>query len=143
MSSIGDIRDALVTTLTAAVPSLAKVYRSVGSSVNVLPALVVTPAAPADFDVAMSRGTDTWLFDLIVLVSAADLDVATDILDGYIFGGGPDSIRQAIWNARTLGLSDVDAHVSELTAYNIRYSVCDLDHMAATLRLVVHTRGTQ
>jgi hypothetical protein len=142
VSSLQQIRDAIKTTVGNAIAALTPYDTIPGAPV--LPALAVMPAPSetADFVVSMGRGTDTWRFDLVVLVSARDEDLAQDDLDGFISGAGAFSIRQAIWNARTLGLADCNAHVSGVTGYNLAYTVCSIDHVAATLRLVVHTSGT-
>ena len=138
MSTLTEIRDAIKTTIETAIPAL-KVYPTIPDSVT-LPAVVVMPDE-VDFSVAMGRGTDTYEFDLIVLVSTGDMDVAQRQLDGFVTGAGSSSVRQAIFKARTLGLADVDAHVSAMTGYDLSSSVSSMDHVAAMLRLVVHTRG--
>ena len=138
MSTLTEIRDAIKTTIETAIPAL-KVYPTIPDSVT-LPAVVGMPDE-VDFSVAMGRGTDTYEFDLIVLVSTGDMDVAQRQLDGFVTGAGSSSVRQAIFKARTLGLADVDAHVSAMTGYDLSSSVSSMDHVAAMLRLVVHTRG--
>lgn len=140
MATLEAIRDAIKTTVEAGVSSL-QVYDTVPGDVN-LPAVVVVPAE-ADFLVAMGRGTDTWQFDLWVLCSHADSKIGQDALDEFVTGAGSKSIRQAIFNARTLGLSNTDAHVAGMSGYGGRLDVAGIDHVAAVLRLVVHTRGTE
>jgi hypothetical protein len=80
--------------------------------VTLPPAVVVLPAE-ADFDVAMGRGTDTWTFD-----------------------------RQVIFNNKTLGLSDVNAHISGMSRYGAEFEAAGVEHIGAVLRLIVHTTGT-
>jgi hypothetical protein len=138
MATLKDIRDAIKTTLEAAITSLT-VYDTVPDTVN-LPAVVVKPVL-SNFHLAMGRGSDQWEFDLEVLVSTADLDLGQDALDGFVTGAGSDSIRQAVFNARTLGLSGTDASVSGLTEYGMQ-TAADIPHIAAVLRLVVVTSGT-
>lgn len=139
MATLAAVRDAIVTTVAAAVTSLT-VYDTIPGVTN-LPALVISPAS-ADFNVTMGRGTDTWQFDLFVMVAVPTEDLAQDALDGYVTGAGANSIRAAVFAARTLGLADTNAHVSAMTNYNISFPGAGIDHMAATLRLVVHTLGT-
>lgn len=138
MASVTEIRDAIKTTIGAAITSL-HIYDTVPDSPE-LPALIVQPTL-SDFHVAMGRGTDRWEFDLIVLVSWGDSDLAQDQLDGYITGAGASSIRQAVFNARTLGLTAVDATIAGLSEYGIKTAAA-IDHVGAVLRLVVHTSGT-
>jgi hypothetical protein len=145
MSSLTQIRNAVKTTLEANVTGL-KCYARV-EVVNAIPtggcAVVVAPAA-IDFLVAMKRGTDTYAFDLMVMVAAADLDLAQQILDGFVTGAGSTSIRQAVFNAKTLGLADCDAHVAGMVegSYGGRFASAAIDHVGATLGLIVHTTGT-
>ncbi len=141
MASLGAIRTAVKTTLQAAIPSL-HVYDKVSAAVNVIPAVVVEPDT-ADFDVAMGRGTDTWQLTLSVVVSDNDEIVGQAKLDDLVTGAGSLSIRQAIFNSKTLGLTGTDAHVAELTSYGVRFEQVEIQHVGATLRLVVHTKGTE
>lgn len=139
MSSLQTIRGAVKETLETAIESL-RVYDTVPEAVE-LPAAVVQPTA-ADFDVAMGRGTDTWTFDLLILVSWGDSELAQNSLDDYVTGAGVNSVREAIFQARSLGLTDSDAHVREMTSYGVRFQAASIDHVGAVLTLVVHTRGT-
>lgn len=140
MASLKEIRTAVKTTLEAAITGLT-VHRTVPGAAN-LPCVIVRPAEDtASFAVAMGRGTDTWQLDLLVLVSRADAQLAEDQLDAYITGAGTSSIRQVIFNARTLGLAGVDAHVSGVSGYGAAYEVGGVQYTGAVARLVVHTRG--
>lgn len=139
MASLAQIRTALKTTITAAVPALFG-YDTVPQVAN-LPAFVVVPRT-TDFNVAMGRGTDTYEFDVIVLVSRGDDGLAQTALDAYINGFGSSSIRQAIWGARTLGLSNVDATVTGMSTYGGEWDIGELPHMGAALKVRVHTTGT-
>lgn len=140
MAGLEAIRDAIKTTLEAEVAGL-HAYDTVPDATHVLPCVVVMPTT-ASFDVAMGRGVDTWYFDLLVMVAAGEMDTAQDALDELVTGAGPRSIRQAIWSKRTLGLADVDAHVSGMTGYGLRAEAAGIDHLGARLALVVHTKGT-
>lgn len=143
MASLTQIRTAVKTTLEAAISGLT-VHRTVPGTVN-LPAVVVRPAPDdtANFLVAMGRGADTWQFDLLMLVARADAQLSEDDLDGYITGAGSTSIRQAIFQAKTLGLSSTDAHVAGVSGYGAAYEVGGVTYLGAALRLVVHTKGTE
>ena len=138
MPDLETIRQGVKTVLEDAISGLT-VY-AMGETVHGLPAGVLIPSN-ADFTVTMGRGTDTWTFDLVVMVATGEL--AHPQLDELVAGSGPRSIRQAIFKARKLGLSDLDAHVSELTSYNVALSSVEVDHVAATLRLIVHTKGLE
>lgn len=141
MSGLDAIRDAIKTTIETAVPEL-HVYDTVPEAANVLPCVIVIPFT-ADYVIAMGRGLDTWEFDLLILVSTSDLDIRQDDLDAYVSGSGARSVRQAIFNARTLGLTGTDAHISQMLEYGARFVVAEFDHLGARLRLIVHTSGTE
>lgn len=140
MASLASIRTGVKTTLEAAITGL-RVYDKIAAAVQV-PAVVVEPAT-ADFIVAMGRGTDTWDLDLHVVVADSEEIVGQAKLDQYVTGAGSLSIRQAIFNAKTLGLSSTDAHVSAMTAYGVRFEQAPIQHVGATLRLIVHTKGSE
>lgn len=140
MASLTAIRTAVKTTLESAIPGL-RVYDKVPGIAQV-PAAVVEPAT-ADFLVAMGRGTDTWEFILYVLVSDAEETLGQARLDEFVSGAGAKSIRAAIFAARTLGLASTDAHIAGLTSYGGQFESAQVAHIGATLRLVVHTKGTE
>ena len=139
MASLEAIRTGLKTTIEAAIAGF-QVHEKVVAK-PVPPCLIVLPA-DADFAVAMAKGTDTWNFDLIVLVPTADLIVGQTLLDPYVTGAGPSSIRSTIFAARTLGLTGTDAWIAAMTEYGGTYEYGGNSHIGATLRLVVHTTGT-
>lgn len=136
MATFAEIREALKTVIEANIEGL-KVYPRVPGSATGR-ALIVRPAAPTDFTVAMRRGTDTWQIDLVVVIPLGDTDVAQQHLDSYIDGGGDNSVRRVIFDNRSLGLDNTDAHVSSLTEYG-QAANASYDNVSATLRLVVHT----
>jgi hypothetical protein len=136
MATFAEIRSAVKTTVEDNIDGL-KVYPRVPGNATSR-ALVVRPAIPTDFNVVMRRGTDTWQIDLVVVIGLGDMDVAQQHLDGYVDGGGANSIRKVIFDNRTLGLANTDAHVSGLIAYGDTVNA-SYDNISATLRLVVHT----
>lgn len=140
MASLTAIRAAVKTTLEAAIPTL-RVYDRV-PGIALVPAAVVEPVS-ADFLVAMGRGTDTWDFNLYVLVSDSEETLGQAHLDEYVSGAGAKSIRAAVFAARTLGLSSTDAHISAMTSYGGQFESADIAHIGATLRLTVHTKGSE
>lgn len=135
MSTLTEIRAALVDTVGGHVQKDLYGYQVVDGMLN-LPALVVRPS-DADFAVAMNRGTETWELDLIVLVSRADDETSQDDLDEFVSKEGPNSIRQAIFNAPDLGLGDVDAFVKGMRGYGGEYQVARVPHVGAVLKVVV------
>jgi len=139
MASLKAIRAAVATTLGTQIPTLTG-YATIPEAVQA-PAFVIEPTL-ADFLVTMGKGTDTWNFDLHVLATYAVAELGQDALDEYVTGAGPRSIRSAIFSNRTLGLDNTDAHIAGLVAYG-PFEAAAIDHVGATLRLVVHTPGTE
>lgn len=137
MATLGEIREAIKSTVEPEAVGL-KVYpRIPGTAMS--RCLVIRPST-ADFLVVMRKGFDTWNFDLVVLLTSnGDLDVAQRHLDEYIDGGGSKSIRAAIFQNKTLGLPDTDAHISGLAGYG-PFDFAAYDHVGAILRLVVTTK---
>lgn len=145
MADIKTIRTAIMTTLETGISGI-KCYRYVPENAVVLPAIVVQPVN-ADFDTSFGRGTDSMSFMLLMLVSYNSLEVAQDALDPYLSGAGAKSIRQCIWNNKSLGLDgDVNAHISRMYDYGMRFSGDYQGHgheqLGARLMMDVYTRGT-
>jgi hypothetical protein len=140
MASLEQVRAAFKTTVEAAIPNFLVHERVTAKPVPPCAQLVPTEA---DFAVAMARGTDTWEFDVDVLAPTADLVTGQAVIDPYITGAGSQSIRQVVFNARTLGLAGTDAHIAGLVRYGGLYEYAGGSHVGATLRLIVHTSGTE
>jgi hypothetical protein len=139
MAALEDIRQAITDTLDT-IPGL-RVTATVPDVAN-LPAVVILPRT-TNFDMAFGRGFDEYEFDLAVLVSRAEPRTGQDALDAFITGAGSSSIRQTVFNNRTLGLSDgTQAHVSRMSDYGTQFPAAGVDHIGAVLRLVVQTIGT-
>lgn len=139
MAGLAAIRDAIKTTIEAGIASV-HVYDTVPDASAVLPAVVVIPTN-ANFNVTFGRGTDTWEFDLLVLVSYNDPDIAQDQLDELVTGAGSKSIRQAIFANKTLGLANTDAHIPSMDDYGSRFEEAGIAHIGARLHMTVLTRG--
>ncbi|WP_063042122.1 hypothetical protein, partial [Nocardia grenadensis] len=102
-----------------------------------LPAVLVEPQK-AQFDLAMHRGTDVWDFNLYVLVRNTDEALAQDLLDRFIEGEGPDSIRQALYENETLGIDGVaDARVLSVDGYGSKGKWAGIDCLSAILKVRV------
>lgn len=140
MASLAQIRTALKTTITTALTELSG-YDKVPEAVNV-PAVVVLPKT-TDFEKAFGRGFDGYTFDVLVLVARADDVLAQTKLDPYITGAGSSSIREAVWNARALGLTDgTEARVTGMTGYGDTFTFGNVDYFGARLTVEVITSGT-
>jgi hypothetical protein len=138
VATLQALRDAIKSTITANVSDV-EVYDTIPDVVHT-PAIVVVPAE-ADFNIAMGRGTDRWEFDLFVLCQRAVADEGQDQLDAYVTGAGSSSIRELVFDNKTLGVEGVDAHVSDMRGYGEAFTVAQIPHVGAILRLVVLTPG--
>lgn len=137
MASLAQIRAGIKQVVEAEQLGL-KVYpRIPGTTVG--RACVIRPAV-TDFTVVMGKGLDVWHLDLVVLLAAdGAVDVAQQHLDDYIDGGGPKSIRAAIFANKNLGLDDgTSANVAGMRDYG-PFDFASYDHIGAILRLVVST----
>lgn len=109
----------------------------------------------ADLTAAMGRGNVTWNIPIYLLAPTADYDVSTLLLDELVNPYGERSVPELLWNyGRATGLLgqglgivdstgkvDVDAHISELTAYGVEFENAGIAHIGAVLNCVVHTPG--
>lgn len=141
MASLTEIRTALKMTISAAIPSL-NGYDKMPESVNA-PAFVVLPDPNATVEyMAMGRGVDKFNLMVILIVSQRDNDLAQIDLDPYVSSFGPKSIRQAVFNGRTLGLPDVDAAVTGVSNYGDALPIGGVDYVGARLSVEVFASGT-
>jgi len=136
MANIYDIRQALAETISAGTESPLYTYATIEEVQN-LPAALIEPSS-GDFEVAMVRGSDIFEFNVFVLVSRADPKSAQALLDGFVSGDGPDSIRRAVYDRDDLGLGDaVDATVSSMRGYGGSLEGYGVAHVGAVLQVRV------
>lgn len=139
MAGLGAIRDAIKTTIEANISGL-RVYDTVPGVAH-LPALVIEPES-SDFNVAMGRGLDEHVINLYVLCTRAVARVGQDQLDAFVTGAGDSSVRQVVFNNKTLGLADTQAVVTGMSGYGGTFESAGLPHVGAVLTLRVHTKGS-
>lgn len=107
-----------------------------------LPAVVVKPVS-GDFTGAFQRGLDTWEFDVYVLVARQEGPTQQELLDQFITGAGPNSIRQVVYQTPQLGREDIsDAMVKKMTGYGGTFQAAHIAHTGAILKVTVLTDGT-
>ena len=140
MAALTDVRDAIKTTLGNNITGL-RVYDVVPYYALTFPLAVVIPQN-ITFNISMQRGTDLYVFDILVAVQRADARTAQDKLDAFITGQGSSSLRQAIFNNRTLGLADTDATITNVSNYAADVNMNGVDAIAANVGLEVYTKGT-
>ncbi len=145
MASLPVLRQALYDVLSA-IEDLS-VYTFTPETNPNYPALLIQPAT-ATFTTPLARqtGQDVYEFDLVILVSGADLQLAQEALDEYLVLSGPRSVRQLINENSKLGLVDdhsrTTARIERMEAYGITQSRNpDERDFGATLRLIVRTTG--
>lgn len=112
--------------------------------VDTLPCMLVMPGGggrdnkAGDFTMTMSRGTEKWSFQLLILCARVDEDSGQQELDKFIDKEGVASVRQAIWDKPDLGLGDVDAMVTGVAEYHGEYDMVRVPHVGAALQVQVH-----
>ena len=101
------------------------------------PIAVVVPSR-IEYDAAMSRGMDTYTFEVIVIAQRASERGAQDTLDGYCNPTGATSIKAALQSDRTLGGAAFDLRVTEMSSYS-PLSIGETLYLAATFSVTVIT----
>ena len=139
MATLSQIRDGLKTTVSNI--SGLRCYDTVPDNAINFPVAIFLPTS-IEFDLAMQRGTDLYTFDLLVAVQRADSRTAQDKLDAYITGSGSSSVRQVIYNNKSLGLADTDARVINVSNYAADVNLNGIDGVGANLEIQVYTKGS-
>lgn len=112
------------------------------ASTPVLPAVVLQPAEGIEFAARPAgRGMTTYPWNLLVLVSGAELEVAEPALDELVAADGP--IRASFAADPHLGLGGGTTAWIDSMDYGIGnpWAQQDLDVLGASLRLIVRTTG--
>lgn len=139
MATLGAIRDAIKSTIESNIPNL-RVYETM-PDVTEGHCLLVEPSS-VNFAKAMQRGTDEWQFTMFVIIPWQETTVVQDELDIYLSGSGTKSVRQVIYNNRTLGGVVDDSFVPNMDGYGGSFAVAKIPHIGARLYLTVITSGT-
>tara|TARA_R100000697_G_scaffold107122_1_gene121787 strand:+ start:1282 stop:1704 length:423 start_codon:yes stop_codon:yes gene_type:complete len=139
MATMAEIRDGLKTTVSN-ISSL-RCYDVIPDNAINFPVALFIPTN-IEFDLAMQRGTDLYTFDMIVAVQRTDARTAQDKLDEFVSGSGSKSIRQIIYNNKTLGLADTDARVVNMTNYSADFNLNGIDGIGANFEIEVYTKGS-
>lgn len=95
---IGTVRQALNAVL-GTISDQVLVYDEVPDHPSVLPCLIVYP--PDSINYMVTRDTDLAVFMVLLLVSPRS-PAAQEVLEGFMSGAGPLSIRQALYADRSL-----------------------------------------
>ncbi|WP_146132526.1 hypothetical protein [Streptomyces solincola] len=141
MASLSEIRKALATVIRQNVTVELQDYSEVPDVLR-LPAIVVKPST-GDFTGAFQRGLDTWEFEVYVLVARQNSQTQQELLDEFLTGAGPNSIRRVVYENPTLGRSDViDAMVKRMRGYGGTFQAAQVQHTGAILTVTVHTDGS-
>jgi hypothetical protein len=79
-------------------------------------AMLVLPGT-IDFDGTMGRGTDDFIFQILVLVSKADMELAQAKLDSFCDGDGDASVKDVLDADKTLGGISQTVRVARMHGY--------------------------
>lgn len=133
MPTITQIRTAMVSTITTALPAL-NGYRNVTDVVQV-PAVVARPEK-CNYIVAGGQCSE-WVFALYVLVARTDATTNQDELDGYITPTGANSVPAILFANPTLGLTGIDCVLESMTGYGGKWESASVPHIGAQLNVRV------
>ena len=139
MANMSQIRDGLKTTVENI--SGLRCYDVIPDNALNFPIALFIPTN-IEFDLAMQRGTDLYSFDMIVAVQRTDARTAQDKLDEFVTSSGSKSIRQIIYNNKTLGLADTDARVVNMSNFSADFNLNGIDGIGANLLIEVYTKGS-
>lgn len=134
-SSLADIRTAIKATVSQ---FGLQAYDRVPDVANT-PACVVDIAQNPSirFSTAMAMGGDQYHFDLLILVANTDSRNAQQVLDEYVTGRGPKSIREFLFSNSGLGLPDVDCMPEKVIGYGGSPEVAGIRMIGAVMRVCV------
>jgi hypothetical protein len=139
MATLGAMRDALKDVIEDNVSTL-RVYDAMPDQTDGHCLLVMPDTG--DFAKSFGRGHDEWVFNLYVIIPWQETTVVQDKLDQYVSGSGTKSIREVIYNNRTLGGVVDDAFVRGMRGFGGQFQLAKIPHVGAILDLVVLTSGT-
>lgn len=149
MAALGDVIDNIAAT----------VQRATG--IRTIPYIVESPPAPCamvypercDYSKTFGRGVDQWSIK-VQLVIPLNSDRATHrLMYDWLSGAGPQSVRQAIYQAPTLGTdpaespagaaASMNGTVSEMVEYGVVFTLEGVRFLSATLNVTVLTSGAE
>lgn len=105
---------------------------------NPTPPIAVVVPQRIEYDAAMNRGMDTYMFDVLVIAQRMSERNAQSLLDGYCNPTGSSSVKTAIQSDTTLGGKAFDLRVTEMSNYQA-LTIGDTQYLAATFSVTVIT----
>lgn len=105
---------------------------------NPTPPIAVVVPQRIEYDAAMNRGMDTYMFDVLVIAQRMSERNAQSLLDGYCNPTGASSVKTAIQSDTTLGGKAFDLRVTEMSNYQA-LTIGDTQYLAATFSVTVIT----
>lgn len=138
MASITEIRHAIAAQLEDKM-DLVTAYSRLPRSTVSCPAVIIRPVRGQP--VTMGRGVVTYQFDLVVLASQADNLHAQDTLDQMLTTFGANSPYAAIYDDKSVGLTNVDVSLRDWSEYGT-FTFGDVEYLGASIDMFVATTGT-
>lgn len=93
------------------------------------PVAIVMPPR-IEFDTAMGRGTDTYEFNVLLIVGRVSDRTAQNSIDAYCNPSGGSSVKTAIESDRTLGGAAFDLRVTDMRSVS-SISIADTTYLTA------------
>lgn len=104
------------------------------------PPYAVVGEIEVSFDKTFGRGSDELMAKVRVYASRADVESGTDLLDDYLAGSGPSSVKAAIEADRTLGGAADTLRVEKADGYGA-YAVAGTDYLGVEFTIRIWTKG--
>ena len=104
MATVAELREAITANLNAHLTDIQATAYMLSNPTP--PTIQVYPGGPAgdlEYDLAMARGLDQWMFTVQAFVGVTGDIAAQKRLDVYIASSGPQSVKAAIESDPTLG----------------------------------------
>lgn len=136
MGDIAAVRDGLKVRLET-IPNLLASTNPVDA---LDPPYAVVGEIKVSFDKAFGRGSDELEAKVRVYASRADVETGTDLLDGFLAGSGPTSVKAAIEGDRTLGGSADTLRVEAADGYGA-YDVGATTYLGVEFIIRIWTKG--
>lgn len=115
MASVTALREGLATRLN----TITRMQAHAQVPGQVVPLAAVVELESISFDATMGRGSDDFLFTVLVLVSAAVDKPAQEKLDALLDGAGADTVKGAVEGDATLGGAADFARVAGVRRYGL------------------------
>lgn len=104
---------------------------------NPSPPIAIVVPDRNDFDVSMARGSDTYVFQVMVIGGRINERAAQSTLDTFLDSTGPTSVKAAIESDKTLAGAAHSLRVTDWSGYG-PLAIGDAQYLSVTFRVTVN-----